>query len=411
MQLKRWRSVIGLLTVIIVAVSASALGKENIIYGFKGAAGEREVAQQIIHDFNASRSDIEVELLDMTAGGSWVEKLAVLFAGGTPPDVVRMEYQRSIGYILDGMVRPLDPFIESDPTFRLRDFFPVAIQAHTVNGKVYGIPQEAQPFTMFVNTTLLGEHGFATPGLKWTVDDLVSIARKITRDIDQDGVVDIYGWQFDSSITRFEPFLMAFGTRMLSADGSKSMLNSPEVLEAMQFYYEAAVQYGVKGGNFAQGTAAFYSLGGPWMVPGFRKSITGWDWDILPMPGGPGGRGTTLGSDANYISTASENPEAAWEFVKYLTSADGLSMFTREGNIIASRSQVAVNYIGRKATEPPYNLQAYLTGIEISRPTQVFKRFIEADNLFGKIMGQLWGNQISLPAALDTLATQINAML
>jgi multiple sugar transport system substrate-binding protein len=280
-----------------------------------------------------------------------------------------------------------------------------------VGGKVYGIPQEAQPFIMFANKTRLEEHGFSMPGFDWTVDELVAMARKLTRDTNQDGKVDLYGWQFDSSVTRFEPFLMAFGARMLSEDGSQSMLNSPLAARAFQFYHDAAVQFGVKGGSFQQGTAVFYSMGGPWMVPGFRKSISGWDWDILPAPGGPGGRGTTLGSDAMYISSTCKHPEAAWKFIKYLTSVEGLGLLSREGNVIASRQQVAVNYVNRKPSEPPYNLAAYLASIEIARPTQVFKRFINADVLFGQIAGQLWNNQISIPAALDSLATQINAML
>lgn len=400
-----------LIAVLVLGFSLPALAKANIVFGFKGGAAELEIAKQIVEGFNRSHSNIEVEVLDLTAGGDWPTKLSVLFAAGTPPDVVRMEYQRSFGYVADGLLQPLDPFIAKDKSFRIRDFFPVSIAAHSVAGKVYALPQEAQPFTMFVNRTELDKAGFTVPGMDWTMDQLLDMARKTTRDANGDGRPEIFGWQFDVSTTRLEPYFMAFGARWLNDEKTRFMLDSPQAQRALQFLADAVNVYQVKGGKFDQGTAVFYGMGGPWMVPGYRQSIKGWDWDILPAPGGPGGRGTTLGSDGYYIAKGTRNPEAAWEFIKYITSAESLTRMTEQGNLFPARSAVAIAYANKKPSQPPFSLGAYMKGIEITRPTQTYRQFVVAERTFTETMNKVFANQIGPSEAAGQLLPPLNALL
>ena len=361
---------------LVAFVSLAAAAQQQIVFGFKGSLAELEIAQEIVRRFNAAQDDIEVVILNMAgAGVSWPERLTTLFAGGAAPDVIRMEYQRSYPFIKEDLLLPLDEFIARDPSFHIDDFFPVAIEAHTVDGHVYGIPQEAQPFTVFVNTRRLDEAGLAFPPHDWDMDSFVEIARR-TRVVDHESKVVHYGWQLETSLTRFAPFLYAFGADFVSPDRTAFAITSPQMIEALEYLQRAYLETGVIGGSFQAGQSTLY-LGGPWMVPGFRDQLADVSWDIMPVPGGPGGRGTTLGSDAYHISKQSSSPELAWEFIKYITSEESLSLMAEGGSIVPARRDLAHHYITRASELPPHNLEAYLVGLEIARPTPMIRNFFD----------------------------------
>lgn len=399
-----------LVLVFAVALSPVVSGASTV-FGFKGSSGELEIAKQLVADFNKAHPQTPAEILDLTFEGNWPTKLAVLFAGGTPPDVIRMEYQRGFPYMADGLVQPLDPFIAKDSEFRLQDFFPVAIEAHSYGGEVYALPQEAQPFTWFVNTTLLDQAGFAFPGLNWTVDEMIGMARRSTRDSSGAGTPQVYGLQFDQAFQKIDPWLMVFGTRLLNEDRTKSQLGGPEALRALQVLADAATVYRVRGGKFTDGSVVFYSMGGPWSVPGYRAKIQGWDWDILPMPQGPGGRGTTLGSDGYYMARGTASPEVAWSFIKHMTSVASLSKMMEEGGILPSRVALVRNLVTKKPQLPPLNLPAYMVGTEIMRPTQMYKDFFKVEPTFNQVMNRVWNGGISLLEGVNQLLPSLNAAL
>ena len=228
------------------------------------------------------------------------------------------------------MFSPIDDLIAQDSEFDLDAFFPVSLEAHRADGKLYAIPQEAQPFTLFVNTTVIGESGLALPDMDWSMDDLLSIAQR-TKRIGSQGETEHWGWLVEPTLTRAVPYIYAFGGRILNESGRDFALTSPQTLAGLQFIQDANIVSGVLGGNFGRGTTTFY-LSGPWHVPRFRESIHGlFDWDILPVPGGPGGRGTTLGSDGYYVSSQSKNPEAAWKFLSFLASEESQGRSSHQG--------------------------------------------------------------------------------
>lgn len=408
-----WMRLFGLLSLAALWVlgGSPAAAKATLVLGFKGTHEDYMAVQELVEEFNQSRTDIEASVTNMAAGGSWIERLSVWFAAGTPPDVIKMEYQRSVGYVAQGLVQPLDPFIARDSEFDLGQFFPIAVAAHTFGGQVYALPQEAQPFTIFINKTHLDRVGLDMPSIDWTVDDLLEAAKKGTIDSSGDGVPDIYGWAFDTSFTRIEPFLRAFGGQLLADDLSRFVLDSPESVEALQFLHDAIHVHGVRGGNFLQRNVLIYSFGGPWSVPQYRRSLPDVAWDILPAPGGPGGRGTTLGSDGYYIASDTQYPDAAWELVKFITSEKSLERLMQHGTILPARSTLVDAFMQLHGEQPPENLAAYMKGIEIAFPTSVFPNFVQAEQLFIQSLNEVWNGNVPVRTAVENLVPQLNNYL
>lgn len=396
-----------------LVISVPVLGKAEITLGFKGTHEDFEVILQLVEEFNRLNPDIEAVAINIAAGGSWIDRLNVWFAGGTPPDVIKMEYARAVGYVSQGFVQPLDHFIARDVEFDINDFFPISIAAHTFSGQKYAIPQEAQPMTVFVNRTHMDQVGIPMPSNDWTVDELLEAAKKGTIDVSGDGEPDIYGWQFDTSFTRTEPFLKAFGGQLLSDDGQQFILDHPNNLRALQFFHDAIHIHGVKGGAFQRGNVLFYSFGGPWSVPQYRSSLPDMEWDILPSPAGPGGQATTFASDGYYIASATDYPDEAWELVKFITNAESLRRLMRHGTIVPPRPGLIDDFLGiyRLGDQPPRNVNAYMKGIEIASPSVVYPNFVAAEQLFKNTLDGAWAGRYPVETAVQQMLPLLNNLL
>ncbi|HHV44341.1 MAG TPA: sugar ABC transporter substrate-binding protein [Firmicutes bacterium] len=389
--------------------SLSVQAAQKLVFGFKGISGELTIVEELVAEFEELYPDVDVEIVSLVATGDWWEKLALMFATGTAPDVTVMEYQRSIPFVAQGALLPLDDLIANDPSFNLEDFFPSAIEAHTYQGKIYGIPKEIQPFTLFVNTDMLDNAGLPFPGEDWDIYELRNTARRLT-DPDRNQ----WGWRIEPTPTRLSPFLLSFGGQLFSDDLSTSLVNSPEIVQGLEFIIES-MDYGalppwstMSQANFTHGNTAFY-LGGPWMVPDFRK--LSFNWDIVAVPKGPGAHVTTLGCDAYQITSQSKNPELAWEFVKFMTSAEAQARMAAQGSIVPARRELVFSPEFQNPTDRPFNIEGYNIGLQIARPSQTSPIWEDFSDLFIQYVQVALSREISAQEAMDQLAAITNELL
>ena len=75
-------------------------------------------------------------------------------------------------------------------------FFPKGgVDAFLSNGRVTGIPSQLSTHLLWYNKTLLDADGMPYPSRDWRMtEELVVNARKLTRDIDGDGIIDQWGF-------------------------------------------------------------------------------------------------------------------------------------------------------------------------------------------------------------------------
>src|SRR5690606_4736237 len=101
-----------------------------------------------------------------------------------------------------------------------------------VDGEVYGVPEFFNSIVLVINQQALEEAGL-------TVDDVDTSDWEALRELNQQLTIN------DGNLTRivsrrklpeFLPlWVRAKGGQVLSADGCRSMLDSPEVVEAVEF--------------------------------------------------------------------------------------------------------------------------------------------------------------------------------
>ena len=73
------------------------------------------------------------------------------------------------------------------------------------------------------------------------------------------------------------------------------------------------------GDAFEQGQAAM-EANGSWLVP--THLAAGIDLGIAPLPAGPAGHATSINPTGVVVAKTTNEPDAAWEFVKYLVGPE-----------------------------------------------------------------------------------------
>jgi len=292
---------------------------------------DRRLLSGLAADFKREQPGITVNpsLYDW---GNRDAQLTAAFASRQPPDVSYLTTESwtkfaEAGAIVDLSDRVLgDDFRETysaipSETWRLAEY----------RGKVWGVPIFQSVNPMFLNRDLL-EQADAT-GWQESYAAWVDAARAVRRERP-----NAFGTTFP---VRFADFAYSFwiplvhnaGATFFNSDYTAGGFNTPEVAETWAFlrrmvedrsapapgsYDFAGLQSLYKAGR----SAIHWDVGGLAQDPPKR-----FDWDVDLAPPGPAAQ--TLGADFGFLCIAakSSSQDAAWEFVKYFASADGVMSY------------------------------------------------------------------------------------
>lgn len=280
-------------------------------------------------------------------------KLLADIAAGTPPDVFQLGDGDVSKYVAQGAVASLDDFIASDPDFSMDVFFPGIANFGQVDGTTYLFTKDYSPLVLYFNKDHFAEAGIDLPTADWTWDDLLDAAQKLTLDGDgnnaqspdfDSGNIVRWGLQIPAHwgdllwLRGTLPIINAGGGSVISEDGTtvEGYLNSPETIAALQWYVDLVLTHRVA--PLPEDTAAF---GGDQMFQTEIVSMT-WtgrwplkDWQRVPtlnfgtsgLPAGPAGNANALCWAGFAISSQTENPDAAWAWLKHVSAEEGAAEF------------------------------------------------------------------------------------
>lgn len=112
-----------------------------------------DYVEGLIAEFEKQNPGIDVEWVDLP--GSAIEQKALsAVTGGTPPDVINLNPQFATKLAESGALLALDDRI---PAETLDDYFPSALDATRIDGKLYGVPWYLSTTVSFYNGELLSD--------------------------------------------------------------------------------------------------------------------------------------------------------------------------------------------------------------------------------------------------------------
>ncbi|MEM9378961.1 MAG: extracellular solute-binding protein [Planctomycetota bacterium] len=350
-----------------------------VVMHWSGGAGQEEdvIVREALDRFEASHPDIVVDRINPGDTGAYYTKLQTMMAAGTPPDVFYVGDERLPSLARMGVLMPLDAFVERDreagDPVGLDDFYPVTVDAYrydgerTGSGPLYGICKDFTTLGFYYNRDLFEAAGAPEPADDWTWDDFAATARTLAK---LDGVT---GAEFVTWPRMLRAYLLSEGVDVAPPDFQTLDVESPEVAAVLErlarwrFDEERTLTSGKS--RIAAGETVLLTgrvgMAGPfgrWIVPNYRK-IEDFEWDFAPMP-----RGAT---DANVIaavawgvSADTQNPEASWELVRALTSAESQADLARPGLAIPPRRTVARSDAFLDPSVPPSRDEVFLRAAE-----------------------------------------------
>lgn len=319
------------------SASAPAAKPVKLTFAIWGNDTHKKMYEDMIAKYKSIKPNVDVEIMTIPAA-EYQQKISVMLASKTAPDVMWM-LERAIPQFVDnGQVVDIASEVKSDAAFDFKDFIPSTLELVTRGEELYGIPFSTPPNMIYYNKNLFKAKGLKTPMElykegNWTYDELEKAATAIS-----DPSQGIYGFDMilpsqswtGSWMESLISLVWAFGADYFSPDVKSFALNTPEGEKALQWFSDAMFkkqihpkpgdQTGFESGKIGMQQNLLSYIGK-------AKEIKDFEWDIAPMPKGPGGsQGTTLGYAAYMVTKDSEHVQESVDFLKYLANKENMAI-------------------------------------------------------------------------------------
>lgn len=299
-------------------------GDITLWHAYQSGSTDESVLSALIKNAQDHFPDLSVNVLQIPASEIVRDYQIDVIAGGGP-DLFLAPHNGLGNWARDGLVLPLDPYIEG----RLEGVSQKAIKAMAVDESVYGIPESTVVVALYYNKALLESPPRNTEELLKLVQDGKIIANVLS-------AYYLFGWSG------------GFGGRLLDDDG-KCIADREGWVEAMQYLVDLKQAGGIFEPDYETAEAFFLRedaamfVNGPWSYPKYKRSL-GDNLGVVPLPSGPAGPAAPLiGADGFYINPNSHNVEAALELALFLTNQESSQSFAEFAGHVPVRLDVTSN--------------------------------------------------------------------
>lgn len=303
--------------------------------GWQSSPAEEELLSETIAAFEEAYPNITVDYESIPT--DYTQVMTGQFSAGEPPDLFYVQAEFSDAWIEDGLLEPLDPYIEGND-FDIEPFYDQLLGVFQLDGQTYGLPKDAGPLALFYNTDMLDAAGVEPPT---TWEELQAAAEALTTD-------DVAGLCVSAELARAGAFIYQNGGGIYNEDGTELTITSPESVEAIDFYLDlhesgalqipAELGAGWCGEAFGNQSAAM-TMEGTWLFPPLENDFPDTPFDVVELPEGVQ-QGNLSFTNAYGIGVDSANKEAAWVLLQYLAGPEGMEKWTSLGLALPAREDV-----------------------------------------------------------------------
>jgi multiple sugar transport system substrate-binding protein len=400
-----------------VDVKAKATGTISVAVP-SDAPGDVALRRKQAQAFMAKYPDVTVKVTTVPAAG-YDQKILTMIAGGKAPDVfgtgdVVIPTIVNKNYALD-----LKPLMQADG-FDASAYYPEVIKGLTYDGKIVGLTDNWDTQVLYYNRALFQRAGVQPPTADWTWDDYEAAAKKLTTGT---GRTKVFGSQWGKWFVPVSDAVAAAGGSTYGADNKSCGLTDPKSIEALSFLdrlrKEGAdpgpTEDGVLGGRspeqaFADGRSAMLIGDGRWAAFEFNQAKN-LDWAVAPLPKGSAGRSNFFHLSAFSIPSNSKNPNAAWKFLRYMTSDEGIRMGLDNMQGVPAVKSVATD--PTIASSPLVSqhdaLQPFLDSLPTARRAPQLTNFFRYQDKIDAALGPLWKGKASPEQAAQAACKAVNA--
>jgi multiple sugar transport system substrate-binding protein len=343
--------------------------------------------------------------------GDYIAAVIAAGAAGSLPDVIYAQGTQIQGFIIKGLVKPLDSYLAKDKEFDLKDFPPVALQLYARDGKQYAIPYDHGANLLWFNKDLFEKEGVKPPDPNWTMDDFLEAAKRLTKPNGEQWGMGTFlpsgGWQVQSY---FKPW----GGSLLNEEETEIQIDSKESIEALDYWVKARLTHkvGPMPGDWdgvQRGLLGLYLQGktgtwndGAWAYRSVRAAQPNFVADIADWPKGPKTRSTASMGSGYPTSKDTPHPDDAWLYLsEYLgkdTERSLMGQFIKTGLGIPVRLSLMPKWEASQYAPPSAKIAApAMQYAVIGRPISPAKA--DLDKVFNDALTPVWEGKVAVADA------------
>lgn len=300
-------------------------------YGTGGAKNPgAEFWEAMAEAFMERHPDVRVKIVADVSHGPYLSVLTTRFIGGNPPDVMVTDDVYVGQFAKEGLIMPLDGFIESDPAYRPENYPPSMVRDGCVDGERYSIPWYGGYGCLFYRTDLLAKAGVAVPQ---TWQELVAACKILQT---TSGIEYPFAMNPKAAFWMM-PWIWQNGGRIMSDDLRRVLIDSPGFIDAVQFVHDLMHVHAVMDPTLATGSKltdlwstgkAAIVIDGSWNAGRYDELYPQWagKWDVAPVPSGKQAV-SFFGGQHLIMSKTARRPDLAWEFMSFVTSTENQFLY------------------------------------------------------------------------------------
>lgn len=294
--------------------------------------GYEEFWQRVKDGYEEKYPNVTIEWITAPYG-EILNQVINMAGGGDTVDCIFGEDIWIPSLVDAGLAAPMEKIL--DPEF-LNDYYPDALNAHSMNNTVYAVPLYLTPPVLFYNKELFKEAGLDPEKPPKTYEEMMMMAEKLSQLKTSDGnKVYAFGFPTGSVIvvgSYLQGLIKNFGGEILDSDGNLNVKNKG-FTEAFEFLQ----QLDEKGYNpqnakakdlrnlFALGQLAMYydKTGGINGVTSINSEAADFTATACPLAGGSGS-GETVSQSHCFIAieNGSERREAVKNFIQFVITPE-----------------------------------------------------------------------------------------
>ena len=331
--MKRWLTTLAGSMMLLVALSSWAATEISVLYAYEILF--KDTHRIIADEFMKQNPDIKVTFrAPAKRYEDGTERVLKESITGTQPDVSFQGNNRVRIFADRGLAVPLDQFIKGDSEFAKGGLDPAMLNIGKVRGKVYGLPFSVSTPILYINPDRVKQAGFDPYDQNnyKTWDDVIKVAAACNNlDVKPKVHGILYSWDITGNWLN-QALVFSQGGRFMDPAERKVLMTSDENQWAMNMLVRFVKETGMPNmqwrdaqAQMGAGSACIWVWSTSNLVA-LEKLIGGkYKLHTARFPlnekfGGSNGKLPAGGNCAIIHSTDAEKQQAAWKYLKFVTS-------------------------------------------------------------------------------------------